>query len=589
MENTKQIPEPRRCESAKYKYKKSSYVEIFEVLQSLRWDEMFCDFKLETDDGKVICGHKVVLASASTYFHAMFKNCEEKNQYLVIMKQLDSTALQLLVNFIYSGEITVTENNLQVLLEASNILQLQEVKEACSDFLQTQMCPKNCIGINALADLHSCTKLLRSSELYIQQHFSDVVEGDEFLSLSPEQMVKLIACDELKVPSEENVYESVIRWVKYDLGSRKCILPQLMEHVRLPLTSKDYILKKIVKESLVNNCLKSKNYVIEAIHFHLLKSNKLISFFTMPNHYGRKPRQPGGSQKVILAVGGSRHGRNLDTTEWYDPKINQWQPGPQTIASRFSGGLAVVKDNFVIYLGGVNLGSAHQSVYMLDLSSESPYWKSSVDMLIKRRHLGVGVINNYIYAVGGSDNNSCLSSAEVFDCRTQEWSMISSMNTRRSSAGIGVLYNLLFVVGGVDGLSKRRLNSVECYHPSLDKWTPVSKMRVRRSGLGVGVVNDVVYAVGGTDGFKVHKSVEAYSLSTGVWTSIPDMHLCRQFPGVAVLDGLLYVVGGDDGTSTFDSVEFYNPRNKRNSSITGLGSFINGLLNSLSIDNIAVL
>jgi len=32
-----------------------------------------------------------------------------------------------------------------------------------------------------------------------------VVEGEEFLSLSFEQMVKLIACDELKVSSEEKV------------------------------------------------------------------------------------------------------------------------------------------------------------------------------------------------------------------------------------------------------------------------------------------------------------------------------------------------------------------------------------------------
>ncbi|KAL4153936.1 hypothetical protein QTP88_001769 [Uroleucon formosanum] len=114
-------------------------------------------------------------------------------------------------------------------------------------------------------------------------------------------------------------------------------------------------------------------------------------------------------------------------------------------------------------------------------------------------------------------------------------------------------------IGGVDGLSKQRLNSVECYHPFLDKWIPVTKMRVRRSTVGVGVLDDVMYAVGGTNGLKVHRSVEAYSLSTGVWTSIPDMHLCRQFPGVAVLDGLLYVIGGDDRTSTFDSVEFYNP------------------------------
>lgn len=37
-------------------------------------------------------------------------------------------------------------------------------------------------------------------------------------------------------------------------------------------------------------------------------------------------------------------------------KINQWQPGSQMIAPRFSGRLAEVRDNFVIYMGGMNLG-----------------------------------------------------------------------------------------------------------------------------------------------------------------------------------------------------------------------------------------
>jgi len=40
-----------------------------------------------------------------------------------------------------------------------------------------------------------------------------------------------------------------------------------------------------------------------------------------------------------------------------------------------------------------------KSVDVLDLSSESPCWKSDVDMLIKRKDLGVGVINNFLYVV----------------------------------------------------------------------------------------------------------------------------------------------------------------------------------------------
>ncbi|XP_029346584.1 ring canal kelch homolog [Acyrthosiphon pisum] len=424
MQNTKQLPELSRCEPANYKYKKSSNVEIYDVLQSLRKDEILCDIKLKTDDGGVIFGHKVVLASACPYFLAMFTHFSEKNQDQVTISQLDSSALQLLIDFIYSGEILITENNVQDLLPASNLLRLQEVKNACCDFLHSQLCPTNVIGINALADLYGCIQLSKSSELYFHQHYSDVVKEEEFLSLSSEQIIKLIASEELTVPSEEKIFESVIRWVKYDLASRKQILPKLMDHVRLPLTSKDYLSKKVVDEPLLNNCFKCKDYVFEALRFHLLKSDKLN---TIPHSIRTKPRQgSSGSDKVILVVGGLGIGSHiLDSTEWYNPKINQWQPGPKMITPSLWGGLAVVNDNFVLHMGGRISKSTLKSVDGIDLSSELPHWRPTTKMLVKRRRFGVAVINYYIYAVGGSDGKNVLNNSEVFDCRTREWHMIS--------------------------------------------------------------------------------------------------------------------------------------------------------------------
>ncbi|XP_029342066.1 kelch-like protein 2 [Acyrthosiphon pisum] len=339
-----------------------------------------------------------------------------------------------------------------------------------------------------------------------------------------------------------------------------------MAHVRLPLTSKDYILKHVVTEPLLNNCPKCKDYVIEALHLYLLKSDEI---FAMPHNIRTKPRQSGGSHKIILVVARKElNGKQLDSSEWYDPKINQWQTGPKMITPRCSGGLAVVKDNFVLYIGGCNqFYSSLRSADLIDLSSESLSWKPTTNMLVQRKWLGVGVINNFVYAVGGYDYNRWpLKSAEVFDCRTQEWHMVASMSIERHSFGVGVLNNILYAVGGSNSVHK--LNSVECYHPGLDKWTPVEEMSVRRSGVGVGVLHDVLYAVGGWDGNQVCSSVEAYSPSTGVWTNIPDMHLCRSSAGVAVLDGLLYVIEGWDGTSYLDSVESYNPKTNKWTMVT---------------------
>lgn len=45
----------------------------------------------------------------------MFTSFEESNKDHVIIRELDSTALKLLVDFIYTAQIMVTEENVQVI------------------------------------------------------------------------------------------------------------------------------------------------------------------------------------------------------------------------------------------------------------------------------------------------------------------------------------------------------------------------------------------------------------------------------------------------------------------------------------------
>jgi len=114
------------------------------------------------------------------------------------------------------------------LLQAANILQINNVHEACCDFFHKQLQASNCLGINELAGIHSSMKLLKSSELYILQHFSyeiflimilyescnnycyilvlrEGVDVEEYLNLMFDQVVKYISRDDLKVASEETV------------------------------------------------------------------------------------------------------------------------------------------------------------------------------------------------------------------------------------------------------------------------------------------------------------------------------------------------------------------------------------------------
>ena len=210
-------------------------------------------------------------------------------------------------------------------MTAANLLQLVDVRDACCEFLQSQLHPTNCLGIKAFADLHGCIDLVAGAESYIESHFTEVLDCDEFLSLNHRQVIELIASDTITVPSEERVYEAVLAWVNHKPETRKKNLPELMENVRLPLLSKDYLIERVKAEPLMEEFSQCKDYIIEALTYHLTLGDKERinpASLAMLNSIRTKIRQPVGRPKVMLAIGGQAP-KAIRSVEYYDFKVRQ--------------------------------------------------------------------------------------------------------------------------------------------------------------------------------------------------------------------------------------------------------------------------
>lgn len=525
--------------------------KAFEAMNILRKQNLLCDVIL-CAEGVETPAHKTVLASCSPYFYAMFTSFTESKAEKITLQGIDGNALLLLVDYVYSAEIQVTEDNVQVLLPAANLLQLTDVRDACCEFLQSQLHPSNCLGIRAFADLHGCLELLMAADSYTEQHFIDVVESEEFLALSAAQVCKLISSDKLAVPSEEKVFEAVMTWVNHELDNRQIHLAQLMEHVRLPLLSQEFLVQRVEEEPLLKSNHVCKDFLIEAMKYHLLKGEQKLMYKTPRT----KPRNPIGRPKILLVVGGQAP-KAIRNVECYDYKEERWYQLAELPTRRCRAGLAVV-NGFVYAVGGFNGSLRVRTVDVYDPLRDQ--WTQSPSMEARRSTLGVGVVNNQIYAIGGFDGSTGLATAECYDIRCGDWKTIAPMSTRRSSVGVGVLNDILYAVGGYDGASRQCLSTVECYNPETDTWTLVAEMSLRRSGAGVGVLDGLLYAVGGHDGPLVRKSVECYSPETNSWTPVSDMMMCRRNAGVVAVEDYLYVVGGDDGSTNLGSVEVFNPK-----------------------------
>ena len=86
-------------------------------------------------------------------------------------------------------------------------------------------------------------------------------------------------------------------------------------------------------------------------------------------------------------------------------------------------------------------------------------WRDAEAMSMLRSRVGVAVMQNRLYAIGGYNGQERLNTVEVFDAVTKRWSKVAAMNCKRSAVGAVALGNHLYVCGGFDGISS--LDTVE--------------------------------------------------------------------------------------------------------------------------------
>ncbi|XP_036278903.1 kelch-like protein 12 isoform X2 [Pipistrellus kuhlii] len=471
---------------------------ILNTMNSLRKSNTLCDVTLKVEQ-KDFPAHRIVLAACSDYFCAMFTSeLSEKGKPYVDIQGLTASTMEILLDFVYTETVHVTVENVQELLPAACLLQLKGVKQACCEFLESQLDPSNCLGIRDFAETHSCVDLMQAAEVFSQKHFPEVVQHEEFILLSQGEVEKLIKCDEIQVDSEEPVFEAVINWVKHAKKEREESLPNLLQYVRMPLLTPRYITDVIDAEPFIRCSLQCRDLVDEAKKFHLRPELR-------SQMQGPRTRARLGANEVLLVVGGFGSQQSpIDVVEKYDPKTQQWSFLPSITR--------------------------------------------------KRRYVASVSLHDRVYVIGGYDGRSRLSSVECLDYTAEEdgvWYSVAPMNVRRGLAGATTLG------GGYDGVNI--LNSVEKYDPHTGHWTTVTPMATKRSGAGVALLNDHIYVVGGFDGTAHLSSVEAYNIRTDSWAAVTSMTTPRCYVGATVLRGRLYAIAGYDGNCLLSSIECYDP------------------------------
>ena len=113
----------------KFKLKLSNHVRnISSEILRLRQDGDFLDVTLVGEDGCHIEAHKIVLSANSELFKKMFKMNVHPHP-LIYMKGLKPFDLEALISFVYKGEVTVNQDNLNDFLTLAQDWKINGLEE----------------------------------------------------------------------------------------------------------------------------------------------------------------------------------------------------------------------------------------------------------------------------------------------------------------------------------------------------------------------------------------------------------------------------------------------------------------------------
>ncbi|XP_061925096.1 kelch-like protein 6 [Entelurus aequoreus] len=438
--------------------------------------------------------HRAVLAAASQYFRAMFcSGLKESRDERVEIKGLDSSVMQSLLQYTYTSQALLTQENVQRVLEAACQFQFLRVVDACVGYLSRSLQPETCIGILNIAERHALPALKVKAQDYLVFHFSQTVQQQDFPEVSTESLETILQRDDLDVRYEECVFEALMHWVRALQDERRHVLTRLLSYVRLPLLEPAYFVEKVESDELIRSCSDTFPLLQEARSFHL-SGREVVSERT-------KPRAHHFLSEVFLIIGGcTKDDRFISTVTCLDPLRR----------SRLE----------VARLPGTEMEDDSQKRRWVEFACTT--------------------FRNELYISGGKETQR---DVWKYNGALDKWIRIEPLTIGRWRHKMAVQGGKVYALGGFDGV--KRLDSVEAYDPFHNRWTQVAPLAVGVSSFAAASFDRWIYVIGGGPNGKLATDlVQSWEPGTDFWELRAPIPVGTKCTNAVCFKNCIYVVGG---------------------------------------------
>ncbi|XP_078606382.1 kelch repeat and BTB domain-containing protein 8-like isoform X1 [Branchiostoma floridae x Branchiostoma japonicum] len=394
-------------------------------------------------EGKEFRCHRAVLASMPFFRTMLSSNFTESRSGVVQLHDVNPDSFSKILDFLYHGKLCITKDDVESLVQAAHMLQLEKVLDYCKTFMVECLSPSNCLGVMHLAGSLDMTTLKREARYEALSRFAEVVQTEEFLCLSAEVLLYLLEDDELHVSDEDDIANAVVRWLSHKGENRKAALPTIFQEIRLSHVRVG-VLEMLASHPLVQQSPQCLVKITTAKEEHLRGAWQLSTGTAR----GQGPRR-GISDDLAIVVGGWRAVKQSNPREHereHRPNVSDLAPESEP----------------------------QQTIFCLNPDDRQYYHITKLPTLVTRC-VSVASEGRHLYVTGGQDPATSMFSlpppsrqAFRYDFPTDTWMTLPDMPRGRAGHQSIVVGGKLFLVGGHD--EDKSQFSMDCYNIREGAW-----------------------------------------------------------------------------------------------------------------------
>lgn len=515
-----------------------------------------------TDCTLEICGrefpvHKSFLAACSPYFLALFtSDMRERSSTLIKIGGVSPRTFQLVLDFLYSGRISLDENNVTEIYPAAKLFQLDLLQRVCSDYFINQLCTSNCIGVWKYARTYNDPFLERSAWSYLMAHFTELVKCEEFLSLESQDLCKLLFSDELELNREMDSYSAAMTWLKHDFNSRKKSIVSLITCVRFPLLPLSSLNSLLTKDVIVTSDKRFKDVLVQAKNAQRLRSTKSRQKSMYAFH--KNSQTPRQSTRVLSVIGGYS-GAYVKICETYDETSDDWLVNDLDLSPCEHIHWVGVIGHRIYAIGGKSLMNINlifskftpHASNLLQTTALSREWECEATLPSDCSNIQFCTMDECLYGCGEImlEGDSVYGLVR-YDPGCGSFEYLTSLPTPRVSMSFLAHNGILYLLGGLNPITSAVLSLFEGYNPNNGTWESFPNMEIGRYHLGAAVLEGHIYALGGIgdDEGEINtqlRSVECFSFDSREWLSTSPLPSGKAAMASCIWRGKVYCIGGE--------------------------------------------